>query len=171
MRAKVLRIFAIIVVPAAALMIWAVAHWTNPHVLTVKAYFSNVAGLREGAKVRIAGVDMGTVRSVRVRPELGQEPVEVVMQLNPSYEIRIPSDSAVSLQTAGVLGETYAAIDIATASGPPLGPNAVLKTRPTEQMNTEKFLDVVSKVLEKNKCDCGGQREKAAPAKRPAVPR
>jgi phospholipid/cholesterol/gamma-HCH transport system substrate-binding protein len=141
------------------------------HRLTVKAYFSNVSGLREGATVRIAGVDIGSVKSVHVRPELGQEPVEVVMMLNPPYELRIPSDSTVSLETAGVLGATYAEINAASASGPPLGPNAVLKTRLTEQMTAQQFLVFVNKILEKKNCDCGVQNERAEhippPAGRP----
>jgi phospholipid/cholesterol/gamma-HCH transport system substrate-binding protein len=133
MRPKVLRIAALVGVAVAALLILAIGHWPNAHRLTVKTYFSTVGGLREGATVRVAGVDIGRVKSVRVRPELGQESVEVVMILNPTYEVKIPSDAIVSLQTAGVLGETYVAINIAGASGPPLGPNAVLKARRTEK--------------------------------------
>ena len=79
--------------------------------LTVKTYFTNASGLRDGANVRVAGVDVGSVKSVRVRPELKEEPVEVVMVLNPRYEVRIPADSIVSLETEGVLGPTYVEID------------------------------------------------------------
>jgi phospholipid/cholesterol/gamma-HCH transport system substrate-binding protein len=161
MRSKVLRIFALVAVAIAALLIVVVGHWPEGHRLTVKAYFSNVDGLREGATVRIAGVDIGSVKSVHVRPELGQEPVEVVMMLNPPYEIKIPSNSTVSLQTAGVLGATYAEINTASASGPPIGPNSVLRTQHTEQMTTQQFLEFVSEALEKKNCDCGVQKEKA----------
>ena len=168
MRPKVLRISALVAVAVATLLIVVVGHWPIGHRLTVKAYFSNVGGLREGANVRIAGVDIGSVKSVHVRPELGQEPVEVVMMLNPPYEIRIPSDSTVSLETAGVLGATYAEINTASASGPPLGPNAVLKSQPTEQMTTQQFLEFVSKTLEKKNCDCGSKNEKAEHTPPPA---
>ncbi len=106
MRPKLLRISTLVAVAIAALAIVIVGHWPAGHRLTVKAYFANVGGLREGAFVRIAGVDIGSVKSVHVRPELGPEPVEVVMILNPPYEIKIPSDSTVSLETAGVLGAT-----------------------------------------------------------------
>src|SRR5579872_7131107 len=83
MRRKVLRISALVAVAVAALLVLVVVGWPMPHRLTVKAYFSIVGGLHEGATVRLAGVDIGTVKSVHVRPELGQEPVEVVMMLNP----------------------------------------------------------------------------------------
>ena len=175
MRPKVLPISVLIAVAVAALLIVVVGHWPTGHRLTVKAYFSNVGGLREGANVRIAGVDIGSVKSVHVRPELGQAPVEVVMMLNPPYEIRIPSDSTVSLETAGVLGETYAEINTASASGPPLGASAVLKTQATEQMTAQQFLESVSKILEKKNCDCVVRNEKGErtppPAKRPTLSR
>lgn len=161
MRSKILRVSGLVALAMAILIVVVVGHWRKPHQVTVKAYFGNVGGLRQGAKVRIAGVDIGSVDSVRVRPELGQEPVEVVMTSNPPYEIKIPRDSTVSLETAGVLGETYAEINTAYASAPPLGPNAVLKTEPTEQMTTQQFLEFVSKILEKKNCNCGVQNEKA----------
>jgi phospholipid/cholesterol/gamma-HCH transport system substrate-binding protein len=173
---RVLRIVAPVAVVVATLVILLVEQWPHAgHRLTVRAYFSNVDGLREGANVRIAGVDIGSVKSVHVRPELGKEPVEVVMLLNPAYEIRIPSDSLVSLQTAGVLGATYAEINTASASGPPIEANAVLKSQHVEQLSAQQLLDSVSKLLEKRNCDCCAQSENAQQpkplAKRPASSR
>jgi ABC-type transporter Mla subunit MlaD len=136
-----------------------------------KDIFSNVDGLREGATVRIAGVDIGSVKSLHVRPELGAEPVEVVMVLNPPYEIRIPNDSTVSLETVGVLGATHVEINTASAVGPAIGANAVLKAHASDQMTAQQFFEMVSKILEKKNCDCAVQTEKAErgapPARRP----
>ena len=80
------------------------------HKLVVKAYFTNAIGLRGGARVRLAGVDVGSVKTVRARPELKETPVEVVMVLNPQYDLNIPADSTVLLETAGVLGETFVSV-------------------------------------------------------------
>jgi phospholipid/cholesterol/gamma-HCH transport system substrate-binding protein len=131
--------------------------------LTVKAYFTNASGLRDGANVRVAGVDVGSVKSVRVRPELKEEPVEVVMVLNPRYEVRIPADSIVSLETEGVLGPTYVEIDATEASGPPIATNAVLKTRPIVKLTTEQLVENLRKMLEnlQKKCGCSTQTDKA----------
>ena len=85
---RVLRISALVAVAIAVLLIVVVGHWRMGHRLTVKAYFSNVGGLREGATVRIAGVDIGSVRSVHVRPELWQEPVKMHTELNPPSRSR-----------------------------------------------------------------------------------
>jgi phospholipid/cholesterol/gamma-HCH transport system substrate-binding protein len=107
------------------------------HRMVAKAYFTNAMGLRAGAPVRFAGVDLGSVKSVRAKPEVKNSPVEVVMVFNPPYELKIPNDSTVLLETAGILGETFVDIDAASATGPPIGANAVLKAKPTVQLTTE----------------------------------
>jgi len=68
------------------------------------------------------------VQSVRVRPELGVRPVEVLMLISTPYELRIPNDSTVQLSTEGVLGETFADIDTRNAHGPAIGNDGVLKS-------------------------------------------
>jgi ABC-type transporter Mla subunit MlaD len=42
------------------------------------------------------------------------------MELQTSYELRIPEDSVASTATDGILGETYLGIDVSRASGPPI---------------------------------------------------
>ena len=81
------------------------------HRLELRTYFQNSAGLKDGAPVRLAGVHVGIVKSVRVRPEVKDGTVEVIMALCTPYEIQIPSDSIVTLETEGILGQTYAEID------------------------------------------------------------
>lgn len=132
--------------------------------LVVKAFFTNAMGLRAGAPVRFAGVDIGSIRSVRAQPEVKNSPVEVVMVLNPPYELKIPNDSTVLLETAGVLGETFVDIDSSSATGPPIGANAVLKTKPTVQLTTEQFIEKLGEVWEKKNCDCGNKKDAAAGA-------
>ena len=124
------------------------------HNLVVKAYFTNSNSLRAGAPVRLAGVDVGSVKSVRARPELKEAPVEVVMVLNPRYDLNIPADSTALLESAGVLGETFVEIDSTHASGPPIGADSVLKAQPTVQLTTERILEKLSDILGKKTCDC-----------------
>jgi phospholipid/cholesterol/gamma-HCH transport system substrate-binding protein len=161
MPSKLFRVAALVGVAVVALLL--VVLKPMGHKLTVKAYFANAGGLRDGAFVRVAGVEIGSVRNVHVRPELKEEPVEVVMVLNPPYEVKIPNDSLVSLETAGVLGNTYVEIDAASASGPPIGNNGVLKSRPITQMSTEQFFEYLSKILAKRNGDCGTQTENTKP--------
>ena len=147
--------FRVIAVVGAAILAWILfARAPLGHQLVVKAYFENGMGLRVGARVRLAGVDVGSVKSVRARPELKEAPVEVVMALNPPHELNLPKDSIAQLETLGVLGETFVDIDARRASGPPIGANDVLGTRTTEQTSTQQFLDGVKDVLRDQRCKC-----------------
>ena len=125
----------------------------NLHTIEIASYLGNAEGLRAGAPVRLRGVDIGKVTRVRVRPEMKDNPVEVLMRLGTSYELRIPADSVVTLSTAGVLGETYVDIDAAAASGPPIGNHGVLKSRTVVSQTPEQFLKMFGDIL-RRPCDC-----------------
>jgi len=88
--------------------------------ITLRAYFDNAEGLRTGAPVRLSGVDIGNVTRIRVVPEKEKQltPVEVVMKVSTKYGYALRRDSVTSLETAGVLGETYIDIDSTQAVGP-----------------------------------------------------
>jgi ABC-type transporter Mla subunit MlaD len=133
--------------------------------LTAKCYFQNAQGLRAGAKVRLAGVEIGSVTNVRVRPELGDYPAEVVMFLQTPYALNIPNDSVVTLETAGVLGEVFPEIDARGASGPPLLTNGELKTRSSENPSTQDLLKCFSNMAEHKPCDLRAQEVKTSEGK------
>ena len=99
------------------------------HILHITCYFENVSGLKTGAPVTVAGVKVGSVTNVRVRPEMREHPAEVSMLVQTSYELKIPNDAVVVVQTSGVLGESFAEIDIRNATGLPLKDGGTLNTR------------------------------------------
>src|ERR1019366_1157897 len=84
--------------------------------ITLRSYFDNAGGLREGAPVRLAGVDIGNVTGIRIVGDKPTTPVEVTMKVNTKYKFNLRKDSITLLATAGVLGETYVDIDSSTAS-------------------------------------------------------
>ena len=98
--------------------------------ITLRSYFDNAQGLRNGAPVRLQGVDIGNVTAVRVVSK-PRTPVEVVMRVNTKYGFNIRKDSVTSLSTAGVLGETFIDIDSALAKGPEARDGDTLPTRDT----------------------------------------
>jgi len=104
--------------------------------ITLKSYFDNAGGLREGAPVRLQGVDLGNVTGIRVvsDPARRLTPVEVTMKVNTKYHNNLRKDSVTLLSTAGVLGETYIDIDSSQASGPEVAQGDVLATRETPQI-------------------------------------
>ena len=90
------------------------------HRIRLISYFDNASGLRVGAPVRLSGVDIGNVVALRVVPDKDKQitPVEVIMKVSTKYDFNLRRDSVTSLDTAGVLGETYLDIDSSQAIGP-----------------------------------------------------
>jgi phospholipid/cholesterol/gamma-HCH transport system substrate-binding protein len=89
------------------------------HRITLESFFDNASGLRVGAPVRLSGVDIGNVVGIRVVPDKDKQltPVEVIMKVSTKYSFNLRRDSVTSLDTAGVLGETYLDIDSSQAIG------------------------------------------------------
>ncbi|MGA8620511.1 MAG: MlaD family protein [Candidatus Sulfotelmatobacter sp.] len=99
--------------------------------ITLISYFDNASGLRVGAPVRLNGVDIGNVVALRIVPDKDKQltPVEVIMKVSTKYSFNLRRDSQTSLETAGVLGETYLDTDSSQAIGPPAQNGDVLPTR------------------------------------------
>jgi len=125
--------------------------------LEVKTYFQDAQGLRASAPVRLAGVEIGFVKSVRAVPSLRENPAEVVMVLNDQKDLKIPSDSTVSLGTQGVLGPTFAEINVRNASGPPLESGSVLKAEATEILGPQQLLDRLQEIVQHKPCESPDQ--------------
>ena len=75
--------------------------------IQLKSYFDNANGLREGAPVRLSGVDIGNVSSILVVRDRTKQltPVEVTMKVSTRYIFNLRKDSLTLLSTAGVLGK------------------------------------------------------------------
>jgi phospholipid/cholesterol/gamma-HCH transport system substrate-binding protein len=71
--------------------------------------------------VRLSGVDIGNVTHIRIVPDKDKQltPVEVTMKVSTKYSYDLRRDSVTSLDTAGVLGETFLDIESVQAVGPP----------------------------------------------------
>jgi len=99
--------------------------------ITVKSYFDNAEGLRVGAPVRLSGVDIGNVSNISIISARDKQltPVEVTIRITTKFHDALRRDSVTSLETAGVLGETYLDIDSSQAVGPPLQDGDTLPTQ------------------------------------------
>jgi phospholipid/cholesterol/gamma-HCH transport system substrate-binding protein len=99
--------------------------------ITLKSYFDNASGLRVGAPVRLSGVDIGNVKTMRIVSDRDKQrtPVEITMKVSTKYSFNLRRDSMTSLDTAGVLGETYLDIDSSQAVGPEAQDGDTLSTR------------------------------------------
>jgi len=97
--------------------------------IKVKTYFDNAEGLRIGAPVRLNGVDIGNVTFIGIVKDKPLTPVEITMKVSTKYSYAMRRDSVASLETAGVLGETFLDIDSSQAVGGPLQDGDTLPTQ------------------------------------------
>ena len=94
---------------------------------TVHADFTEVGGLREGATVRLAGVQIGRVTAVDLAPEPGGK-VRVDLTIGRQFANRIRKDSVARLETQGLLGDRIVEITAGTATTPALKAGDVLES-------------------------------------------
>jgi len=81
---------------------------------TLKTRFPDAAGLSEGSPVRVAGVQVGSVKAV----ELSDEHVEVTFDLNKSVRDKITDRSTAVMGSVSLLGQSSVDITPATAGTP-----------------------------------------------------
>ncbi len=72
----------------------------------VKAYFTSVSGLKQGASVEMAGVKIGRVSRIALDPKTYE--AIVTMELQP--KVKIQEDSIASIKTSGIIGDKYVSI-------------------------------------------------------------
>ena len=106
--------------------------------LTLRSYFNNASGLKNGAPVTLEGVTIGNVLRIRVVPERNPAPVEVTMRIGEEYLRDIHVNSTTAIAQAGVLGDSYVDIDSTHASGPAPANNAEL--RATQAPNIQSVI-------------------------------
>ncbi len=94
--------------------------------LTLRCYFDNASGLKQGAPVTLEGVTIGNVASIRVVPGHNPDPVEVIMSVGTQYLNGLHVDSTATITRAGVLGDSFVDINSTHATGPPPADGAVL---------------------------------------------
>jgi phospholipid/cholesterol/gamma-HCH transport system substrate-binding protein len=90
---------------------------------TLKTRFDNVAGLAKGSPVRVAGVEVGSVKEVA----FAGAQVDVVFDVRDDLRPRITDKSVATLGSVSLLGES--AVDISPAtSGTPIPDNGYVPT-------------------------------------------
>ncbi len=113
----------------------------------VNAIFGNVSGLRAGAPVFVAGVNVGSVERLRFvpadtyQPTADQPPtappkpigrvgkVEVVMSIEERFRDQIRTDSIATIASVGLLGDKSVEISIGSVSEPVIEPGATLRSQ------------------------------------------
>ncbi|NMC64464.1 MAG: MCE family protein [SAR324 cluster bacterium] len=91
------------------------------------ALFKDVKGLSEGAPVRLGGISIGRVSKISFSTDYRNPNINVTLLINEDYLERIRSDSLVSIETQGLLGDRFVNISMASG-GRPLPPGSMLSS-------------------------------------------
>jgi phospholipid/cholesterol/gamma-HCH transport system substrate-binding protein len=95
----------------------------------LKAYVTEAAGLRQGAQVSLAGVAVGSVERIEISPYAeSARAVEIVMRVARAYQHQIRADSRASIETVGLLGDSYINITRGSPGQEVIADGGVLKT-------------------------------------------
>jgi phospholipid/cholesterol/gamma-HCH transport system substrate-binding protein len=96
---------------------------------TLKAVFSNVGYLLEGAGVYLAGVQVGRVGEIRFSEDIAAQKVWVSLRIARDYQGRIRQDSVAVITSSGLLGDKYIDITLGSESEPELLDGMFIRTR------------------------------------------
>ncbi len=108
--------------------------------LTVRARLPDAAGLTEGAAVKIAGVEVGRVRSLRVEGGVA------VAELAIARDAGVGEDVAAQVRARSVLGEKYLALIPGSPDAPPLADGATI-TRVRGQTEIDELVNMLGALL------------------------
>lgn len=113
---------------------------------TLKAYFSDAGGVRDGAEVQLAGIPAGNVSAIRISPFTDPaRAVEIDLKITRRLRDQIRSDSVATIATAGLLGEGYVEISRGTPAAPIVPNGGVLQSH--EEADIKKIVQNTNDVI------------------------
>jgi len=95
---------------------------------TIKAYFQNTEGLRNGASVRFGGIDVGAVKSVQIVNDTTGR-VEVAMRIKDEIRRFIKKDSRASIETEGLVGNKVVMITMGSDQADVVADNGIILSK------------------------------------------
>ena len=128
LRVGVLIIVSLALFAIAVFFISGQVGFFNRH-YTLKAYLPSAGDLHEGAQVRLAGISVGNVAKIQISPYTDrQRAVEVNLKIARTYQSEIRTDSVASVETVGLLGDSYMDITRGTAGQEVVADGGAVKT-------------------------------------------
>jgi phospholipid/cholesterol/gamma-HCH transport system substrate-binding protein len=98
------------------------------HNYEVRAEFDSASGIKPGATVEIAGVDVGRVRALTLQGD------RAAIVLAVHDDVKLYTDTIASIKTRGIIGEKFVTLSPG-GGGDPLAPGGVIR-------DTESGLDL-----------------------------
>jgi phospholipid/cholesterol/gamma-HCH transport system substrate-binding protein len=117
----------------------------------VYAEFANIAGLQNGAKVRVAGLDAGEVDTIHV-PGNPSAPFRVKLRIREDLHPLIRVDSVATIQTDGLVGNKFIQVEAGTDQAQIVPERGTIKSREAFDLSAmlqrmSDTVDLVSKTI------------------------
>lgn len=110
------------------------------------ATFTDVAGLVQGAPVRLSGVNVGTVSQIRFVTAEPRPEIRVDLQVSRSALELVRADSIARISGQGLLGDKIVEVSAGSSASPAIGNGGDVKTAPAPDM--DKMLQQAGAVLD-----------------------
>lgn len=120
-------------------------HVFEPRV-RVRATFEDVGGLVQGAPVRVAGVNVGTVAQIQFVGGTPRPRILVELDLTKSAIGLVRSDSVARISSQGLLGDKIVEVSAGTNAAPPIGSEGEIRTAAAPDL--DKMLQQASAVID-----------------------
>ena len=127
-RVGIFVFFTLMTFMAAIFLLGSRTQYFQPQ-YTLKAVFSNVGYLLEGAGVYLAGVQVGRVGEIRFFEDIAAQKVLVSLKIARDYQERIRQDSVAVITSSGLLGDKYIDITLGSESEPELLNGMFIRTQ------------------------------------------
>ncbi|HEX6973688.1 MAG TPA: MlaD family protein, partial [Vicinamibacterales bacterium] len=97
---------------------------------SIEAYaeFSNIAGLENGAKVRVSGMDAGEVEEIHV-PKGPGDKFRLKVRIRSDLRPLLRQDSVASIQNDGLVGNKFVQVEAGTEQSPALAEKGTMQSR------------------------------------------
>ncbi|MEW6273090.1 MAG: MlaD family protein [Thermodesulfobacteriota bacterium] len=166
-RETIVGVFVLVALAAATVMV--VMLGANQRIFEkrfrINAIFGTVSGLRAGAPVFVAGVNVGSVERLRFVPADTYQPtadepagaapkpigrvgkVEVVMNVEERFHEQIRTDSIASIASVGLLGDKSVEISVGSAQAPVVPAGATLRSQ--DPLTLTEIIDQIEPIRDK----------------------
>lgn len=133
----------------AAVLILEVVHGpvSLRHGLQLKALFNNVQDLKEGDRVKMAGVEIGRVETIGL--DETNNKVVVTMRLRPTVsheKVQVHTDSVATVKFTGLMGQNFISLTFGSPSAPLATDDTVLAS--TEQPDLSAMMAKINDVAD-----------------------
>ena len=144
-------LFVFIAFVLLAVMVFSISDfYTAQPQYSLRVRFSFANGVEVGAPVRLAGVDVGEVRSVRIYRDEASQRMQAELGIRLTREAKIEQDAVAYINTLGLIGEKYLEVIPGTAGARLLSSGDFLQGK--DSIPSEKLIESgyqVAKELER----------------------